>query len=407
MRKKRLILLVALGFTASMQLAAQLPEVSTADNPKWYYIQVLGSDTRVGRVFTAEGSKVYGREISASIDPDVTSKQLWRFEKNANGSYVIVNKSTGLQLDLDYDASQETGHAALAKTASVTFKLNKIGDYYQFESSKSAPSTPAAELYLHQGNAGYDFLIITVDTTWGSGDNSKFSFKPFIDYSIEYSDDKTETYYQLTNASKDFNGQVIKEQTSNEDSDDATASVVLEAADESDASTQWRAVETKEGVQFVNRATQHQLQTLPEVFGAFNILRTGTIVAKGNAWTAIYLGNGQYCFSATATDDNVTRYLGANTDNTAPEKAPKDEDLVGSAFAWTLKKVETIATGVDDATSQEKPAVNVKNGVIRVSGKAPYTIHTLSGKQAKAGEKLMPGVYLVTIGGTTTKVLVK
>lgn len=292
MRKKRLILLVALGFTASMQLAAQLPEVSTADNPKWYYIQVLGSDTRVGRVFTAEGSKVYGREISASIDPDVTSKQLWRFEKNANGSYVIVNKSTGLQLDLDYDASQETGHAALAKTASVTFKLNKIGDYYQFESSKSAPSTPAAELYLHQGNAGYDFLIITVDTTWGSGDNSKFSFKPFVDYSIEYSDDKTETYYQLTNASKDFNGQVIKEQTSNEDSDDATASVVLEAADESDASTQWRAVETKEGVQFVNRATQHQLQTLPEVFGAFNILRTGTIVAKGNAWTAIYLGNG-------------------------------------------------------------------------------------------------------------------
>lgn len=213
MRKKRLILLVALGFTASMQLAAQLPEVSTADNPKWYYIQVLGSDTRVGRVFTAEGSKVYGREISASIDPDVTSKQLWRFEKNANGSYVIVNKSTGLQLDLDYDASQETGHAALAKTASVTFKLNKIGDYYQFESSKSAPSTPAAELYLHQGNAGYDFLIITVDTTWGSGDNSKFSFKPFVDYSIEYSDDKTETYYQLTNASKDFNGQVIKEQT--------------------------------------------------------------------------------------------------------------------------------------------------------------------------------------------------
>lgn len=407
MRKKRLILLVALGFTASMQLAAQLPEVSTADNPKWYYIQVLGSDTRVGRVFTAEGSKVYGREISASIDPDVTSKQLWRFEKNANGSYVVVNKSTGLQLDLDYDASQETGHAALAKTASVTFKLNKIGDYYQFESSKSAPSTPAAELYLHQGNAGYDFLIITVDTTWGSGDNSKFSFKPFVDYSIEYSDDKTETYYQLTNTSKDFNGQVIKEQTSNEDSDDAAASVVLEAADESDASTQWRAVETKEGVQFVNRATQHQLQTLPEVFGAFNILRTGTIVAKGNAWTAIYLGNGQYCFSATATDDNVTRYLGANTDNTAPEKAPKDEDLVGSAFAWTLKKVETIATGVDDATSQDKPAVSVKNGVIRVSGKAPYTIHTLSGKQAKAGEKLMPGVYLVTIGGTTTKVLVK
>lgn len=238
MRKKRLILLVALGFTASMQLAAQLPEVSTANNPKWYYIQVLGSDTRVGRVFTAEGSKVYGREISASIAPDVTSKQLWRFEKNANGSYVIVNKSTGLQLDLDYDASQETGHAALAKTASVTFKLNKIGDYYQFESSKSAPSTPAAELYLHQGNAGYDFLIITVDTTWGSGDNSKFSFKPFVDYSIEYSDDKTETYYQLTNASKDFNGQVIKEQTSNEDSDDAAASVVLEAADESDASTQ-------------------------------------------------------------------------------------------------------------------------------------------------------------------------
>lgn len=183
--------------------------------------------------------------------------------------------------------------------------------------------------------------------------------------------------------------------------------MVLEAADESDASTQWRAVETKEGVQFVNRATQHQLQTLPEVFGAFNILRTGTIVAKGNAWTAIYLGNGQYCFSATATDDNVTRYLGANTDNTAPEKAPKDEDLVGSAFAWTLKKVETIATGVDDATSQDKPALSVKNGVIRVSGKAPYTIHTLSGKQAKAGKKLMPGVYLVTIGDTTTKVLVK
>lgn len=407
MRKKRLIFLVALGLTASMQLAAQLPEVSTADSPKWYYIQVLGSDTRVGRVFTAEGTKVYGREISTSIDPAVTATQLWRFEKDANGSYVIVNKSTGLQLDLTYDSAEKTGCASLSETAGVTFKLNPNGEYYQFESSEAAPSTPAAEVYLHQGNSGYDFLVITVDTTWGNGDNSKFSFKPFVDYNIVYSDDKTETYYQLTNASKDFAGQVIKEQTTDEESDDAEASVVLETADENDAAAQWRAVKTEEGVQFVNRATQRQLQTLPEVFGAFNILRTGTLVAKGNAWTATYLGNGQYSFSATASDDNVTRYLGANTDNTTAEKAPEDDDLAGSAFAWTLKKVETIATGIDAATAQSKPAVSVKDGVIRVSGNAPYAIHTLSGKQVKAGEKLMPGVYLVTTGGTTTKVLVK
>lgn len=407
MCKKRLILLVALGLSASMQLSAQRPEVSTEDNPKWYYIQVVGSDTRVGRVFTVEGTKVYGREMTTSIDPAVTATQLWRFEKGANGSYVVINKSTGLKLDLAYDSSENTGGAVVSEDPGVSFKINDLGDYYQFESSAAAPNTPSGEVYLHQGNSGYNFMVITVDTTWGNGLNSSFQFKQFVDYSIEYSDDKTETYYQIVNASKDFAGQTIKEQNVDEESDDVEASVVLEATDENDATSQWRAVKTDEGVQFVNRASQRQLMTLPEVFGAYNILRTGTLVAKGNAWTATYLGEGQYSFSSTAEDDNITRFLGANTSNTTAETAPKDEDLVGSAFAWTLKKVETIATGINDSTASSKPSVSVKDGVIRVSGTKAYTIHSLGGKLVKAGEKLMPGVYLVSIGGETSKVIVK
>lgn len=72
MRRKKFLLVYALGMAGLLPATAQLPEVSTADAPKWYYIQVEGSDDgRAGRVFTLlDNSNVGGEKMYTSLDID-------------------------------------------------------------------------------------------------------------------------------------------------------------------------------------------------------------------------------------------------------------------------------------------------------------------------------------------------
>ncbi|MCC8146608.1 MAG: hypothetical protein LIO93_09270 [Bacteroidales bacterium] len=99
---KKFFLLALSVILACGYVQAQLPEVSTADAPIWYFIQVKGGDTdRANRVFTAETDangkdRVNGRFITtASRD-----NQLWRFERNGD-NYVIFNKGYGKKVSLE------------------------------------------------------------------------------------------------------------------------------------------------------------------------------------------------------------------------------------------------------------------------------------------------------------------
>lgn len=404
MTKKQVILLCALGLAGMLPAVAQLPQTSTDEAPKWYFIQVQGDDSRADRVFTVgTNNKVTGQAMSTSLDLNEVGRQLWRFEKNASGRYTVINRRTGYQLDVAYDDDEGTALAVVSKKSSQTFAFNALDDYYQFELEKAVTS---GENWFHQGNSGYDYAIITVGTTYGSGVNSRFHFVPFDDPNITFSDSETETYYHLVNASADYAGQAVRENAPEAGSDaDATGTITLAAADDADARSQWRAVKVGKNVRWLNRATGHVLQTDAQPYGLFNILTAGTVVSTGNAWTAAYLGNHQYTFSATG-DDKIVRYMGAAADDAAEAPTPDVDRLASSVFAWRPVVVETVATGIDAAPSTSETGPDFRIVGRTVVGRG-LKIFTPGGISVPAGRPLDPGIYLVGNGTATVKIVIR
>lgn len=397
---------ILLGLCCAMgvlPLRAQLPEEGTAENPKWYYIQVRGEGERADRVFTAvEGTTtVYGRPVIVSSDMDEVATQLWRFEQDGS-TYNIVNMATGKSLDVAYDAEIEISKAILSETSSVSFKLNPLGDWYQIESTAPPAGGIANEVYFHQANTGgnRNYAIMMVNTTWSNGVNSSFKFVPFEDFRIEYSTDDLATFYQLVSAKSEYAGLCMTEETEGE------YALIMKEAQTADFSQQWM-VKKKSAdgtlVELVNRATGHTLQNTSNRAGVFNLPVLGSAVDAGNGWSLSYLGNAQYTLSGEE-EDGIVRYLNASSSEAdAPEKFD-EEATKDSGFGWKFRKVD-VSTGIQEATS-DVPAVRVENGRIWVDGTSDYRVYTLDGKAVSNQSRLMPGIYIVNVGGTATKVIV-
>ncbi len=384
---------------------AQLPDIGTADAPKWYYIQVVGDESRADRVFTlSENSKVDGLPLSLSTDISEISRQLWRFEKNAAGRYAIINMQNGQQLDVAYDDEEETGRAVVRETSGVGFTLKPFDGYYQIISSSAAEGTPSGEIYLHQGNSGYNYAVITVSTTYSEESSSKFHFVPFDDFRIAYSDDETVTWYNIFNGNPSYASSIIAENTAT----DVPFSLVLENSVENEKRAQWKAVAAGDGVIWTNRATGHVLQPVSKIYGAYNLLQAVPVIAPTNAWTPVYLGNKQYAFSAKE-DDGITRYMGTVVDGDVPTAVPAVEKLGASSYSWELRVAEVLPTGIEEhpAEQMNKIKVNVVNRQIVVEGAESWKIHTPAGLLVSVGKRLDPGIYIVSSKEESVKVVVK
>ena len=269
-----------------------------------------GTDTSVGLVFTLDGEKnVCGKAQIVSTDLNEVGSQLWRFEQVGEGRYMIYNMAgEGRALDIVYDATENTGRCILASEPSVTFNLVADGDYFHIVASQAAAGTDASEIYLHQGNSGYHFAVITTGSYYGTGQNSSFTFVPFKDYSVAISNDKTQTYYRLTNASAAYSGRSI---TLTQGENGATLTLA-EGADGGTADAQWRmeAHPAGTGWLMINRAAEKVLDE-PLPAGPLNLIAMGTLAANAPAWAPQYLGDGQYALTSTGSD-GITRYLGAD-----------------------------------------------------------------------------------------------
>lgn len=386
-----------------LPLHAQLPEEGTAENPKWYYIQVRGEEARAGRVFTAvDGTTtVYGQPVIVSSDMDEVATQLWRFEKDG-AMYNIVNMATGKSLDVAYDADIDISKAVLSETSSVSFKLNPLGDWYQIESTAPPAGGIPSEVYFHQANTGggRNYAIMMVNTTWSSGVNSSFKFVPFEDFRIDFSTDELATFYQLVNANPAYVGKCMTEEAEG----DYTLTMKDAVAD--DISQQWMVRKiSADGtlVELVNRATGHTLQNTSNRFGAFNIPVLGSVVDAGKGWSMDYLGYGQYSLSGEE-EDGIVRYLGASSSEADAPEAFDEEAVKDSGFGWIFRKID-VSTDIQDATPAV-PVVRVENGRIWVDGTSDYRIYTLDGKAVSNQSRLMPGIYIVNVSGTATKVIV-
>lgn len=383
---------------ANKEEIARLPEVSTANNPKWYYIQLIGEEDRADRMYTLIDDKhVYGRYRINSTDDAELGKQLWRFEKSGS-RYVIINKLTGKRLSLEFDQEMNSGCAMLNSASTITFDLKRAGNYFQIIGSRAATGSPSGEIYLHQGNSGYDYAIITVGSYYGASINSMYRFVPFEEFRFTYSDDIETSWYNIVNCGEAYDGLAIKEEQNG-----VSSQLVLVDAVEEDYAAQWKAVRPAQGgVQWVNRQTGNAINTTSEPMGIFNLLQAKTLVADGDIWTATYLGDKQYSFSCIE-DDRVERYMGANAENA---NAPEELDLkkiLNSSHAWQLRLVETEPTAVNEVET-DMPTVRVRNHRIYVDGCTDFKVYTASGVKMPADSRLQPGLYIVTVKDKSVKI---
>lgn len=379
--------------------SAQLPEVSTAANPVWYYIQVLGNDgTREDRVWSANSNNyLYGEALSKTSDA-----QLFRFEKSGN-NYYIISKSANKKADVAIFEKEET----LSLTdAGAAFTLDPLGEnYYNITATQTPVGGDVTKKYTHQSNSNSSFKMILVNTTWNTTDNSKFNFVPYDAVNLTCSDVSTETWYYITGASKAYESKYVTDITIS----GSNPNFAIKEKENNNTIQQWKLIKKagNDNIDFVNRSTGNVINTSSTAGDLYNNILFASNVNETTGWTMTYCNGGQYIISGVE-EDGHTRYWKIAVDNQTPSKY-EGNNLAFSDFAWKIKKVQS-----DNSSSIPNPfetdksiVVYSRNNKIIVEGETNYTIYTIQGIQMKKTAHLPGGIYLVSVKNKIVKLLVK
>jgi hypothetical protein len=389
------------------EVAAQLPQVSTASQPEWYYIQVQGeSDGRTDRVFTVEGTSVFGRTMVVEpASPDL-DKQLWRFEQSGS-NYLIFNKANEKKLGITYNASKDISVGNLSDSPATQWQLEKNGDYYNIKATVVPSGGDALKVYAHQANnyGNRNFVIMFEESNYNNTANSKFHFVSSKDYSIALSTDEKPVWYFITSAQPEHLNKGI---TDIVDQAHPHIKFAIETIDVNNDSQQWKVVKksnaiTDERVQFINRATGHIIQTASILNNSFHYIQYTDQTDGSNGWNTNHIGSGQFEVYATE-NDGIVRYL-----NLAAQSQQQPdflgEDTKDTGFAWLFTTVGD-NTGLKAQTS-DQPHIYVKDKRIVVAGSDDYVIRNIQGISVAQSVDLSAGVYLVTVREKIYKIIVK
>lgn len=393
MKKNLLATLLSILFICPQGLLAQLPETSTADNPLWYYIQVLGDDSsREDRVFVAKGNYVYGEDLNTNSEA-----QLFRFEKSGN-QYYIISKSANKKVDVAINSGEE---ALSLSDAGIGFTLDVLGDYYNITATKTPTGGDSGKKWAHQANNNSSYKIILVNTSWSSADNSKFCFVPYESINLEYSTTGDETWYRLSNAKAGYEGLVLTQTNS----ENTPFELLPEVA--GDASQYWKLEKSGALVHLINKASGSIIQTKSSVLEdtpMFNFIQATQTLSESNGWTLTHRREGQYIISGIE-DDNIKRYLNAANVTKAPDTYDSSA-LLNSGFAWKFNYVGKGGEVNIPSVEKDEFIVYTENRRIVVVNAENYTVRTLQGVLVDGNNELPVGIYLVTGNGVTKKVLV-
>lgn len=266
----------------------QQPTLSTAADPAWFYIQVLGDGDRTDRVMTVTSDgDVYGHQLLTANDMAVAATQLWRAERSGTG-YLFYNRATGRRLALRYDRDRTIAIATtLADATRCVFTLSHAaqghGDYLNIVASTTPPGADADEVYLHQTNSGgsRDYVIMQVGTAYVGSENSAFRFVPFEDFDIKVSDEASTHWYHLVCTADGRCAAVA--------ADGSARPFVLVESDEASAAQQWKVLENAAGrLTLVNRLTSMVLgtETVTDDNGTVNKLVTTVAGRRIAVYTA-------------------------------------------------------------------------------------------------------------------------
>ncbi|MDH8702689.1 hypothetical protein M2138_002057 [Dysgonomonadaceae bacterium PH5-43] len=406
--KSRIIYFIIALIVSFSNVYAQLPEISTADNPIWYYIQVIGESDRAELVFTAESGKVCGRSMIVSTDESKIKTQLWRFEKE-NNNYVIINMSTGTKVSLDYNTSKSIRYAALSETPTTTWDFPSNGKGYNIKAVTNISTGSTSNIYAHQANDwdGRGYVIMFESSTYQSNNNSRFNFIKYEKLDIEYSTDDNEVWYFIKSAYPEYADKCITDVV---DASLANIKFSLTDKENENYNQQWKLVKkssssSEKRVHIINRATQNIIQTKSKEEGFYKYTQSTTNKAENNGWVMTYLGEKQFEISGTETD-NVTRRLSAsNAENKQPEFYD-EASVLNTSFAWFIEAVDK-GNSIISPDLDENIKVYSQNGYIIVVGTEDYSIYTIQGNELQKNKQLPFGIYLVKIGKGTIKILIK
>lgn len=170
MKGKLLAVVLLLFCSCWLQINAQVKE-STPSNEVWYTIKSNApeTDARYNRIFTVSGDLVIGK----LRDDDNLDTQLWKFIKQGEG-YTIVNKATGKCMTTLWDG--KNARLAIAESTTIYFNFRQIDEFYGLYASSSVNPNDDNDIYLHQGNNGYSYSVITVGENWYNGKSSQFTY---------------------------------------------------------------------------------------------------------------------------------------------------------------------------------------------------------------------------------------
>lgn len=170
--KGLLATLAFLGCGVAQQAWADKVVTSTADSPKWFQIVAK----RETRLMTDNG---VGQNMTGAVsttDPSENNK--WRFEKNTDGTWVIVSQKGDYIDPASLKSLGDTyGNSAFQ---TVSTKPSKGWTITETASGSDYYTIASGSAQLHQGNNGTSFCIIN----YGGGSNTSdegclFTFKEY------------------------------------------------------------------------------------------------------------------------------------------------------------------------------------------------------------------------------------
>lgn len=405
MKKITLLLMVfALAWSGQLK-AVTLPETSKDGKVKWYFIQSMRQDYGEPMFYTVDGDLIRGRVKADYSDYATLAKQLWCFETEDGEWYTITNRYDGRKLGVGMGPNGESlmmqaGPQAKFKLRDLTASTGE--DCVGLESDIPAPGGGDIFRYptLTGPNDNYDGLVWLVRADFSTGFDSAIRTVEFTDtYNPQNSE--TVTWYNIASSKAGNEGRIIVDNTSVVD---AQYKFTVDTKESSDLNAQWRLVETEPGnVSIVNRATGNSISTNLTVQDKYNVPTADGKEVLATTWNLLPVSESQYAI-ASVGNDNIQRFLNAQVLGSEADELP-DTDLDGTGFAWTFVQADT-EVGIENTVTQQGGGVRVEDGRVIAPEGAKVSVFTPEGVELPASSRLTPGIYIVTVNGKATKIMV-